>query len=162
MPFDQLKRRELLTLIGGAVASSFPWPTAHAQQPGVPVVGLLRNTPSASFEHIVAALRRGLAEAGFVEGRNVVIEQRWAEGRDDRLPALLADLVDGKAAVIVANTVGALAAKAAATTTPVVFATGSNPVREGLVHREEIVALAARHAIPAMYSLREFASSGGL
>jgi putative ABC transport system substrate-binding protein len=99
----------------------------------VPIVGLLRNTPSASFEHIVTALRRGLAEAGFVDGRNVVIEQRWAEGRDDRLPALLADLIGRKATVIVANTVGALAAKAAATTTPVVFATGSDPVRDGLV-----------------------------
>jgi len=99
----------------------------------MPVVGLLRNTPTASFEHIVAALSRGLGEAGFVDGRNVVIEQRWAEGRDDRLPALLADLISRKAAVIVANTQGALAAKAAGTTIPVVFATGSDPVRDGLV-----------------------------
>jgi putative tryptophan/tyrosine transport system substrate-binding protein len=124
-------RRELITLLGGAVA----WPlAARAQQADMlPVVGLLRNTPSASFEHIVAALSRGLGEAGFVDGRNVVIEQRWAEGRDDRLPALLADLIGRKAAVIVANTQGALAAKAAGTTTPVVFATGSDPVRDGLV-----------------------------
>ena len=64
------------------------------------VVGLLRNTPSASFEHIVAALSRGLGEAGFVDGRNIVIEQRWAEGRDDRLPALLADLIGRKAGVL--------------------------------------------------------------
>src|SRR5947209_5079721 len=141
-----MRRREFITLLGGTATA---WPlAARAQQAGVPVVGLLRNTPLTSLEHIVAALRGGLAEAGFVEGDNVVIEQRWAEGRDDRLPALLADLIDRKAAVIVANTIGALAAKAAATTTPVVFATGSNPVREGLVHREEIVALAARHAIP--------------
>jgi ABC-type uncharacterized transport system substrate-binding protein len=155
-----VRRRDFITLVGGTAVA---WPlAARAQQAGVPVVGLLRNTPLTSLEHIVAALRGGLAEAGFVEGDNVVIEQRWAEGRDDRLPALLADLIDRKAAVIVANTIGALAAKAAATTTPVVFATGSDPVREGLVHREEIVALAARHAIPAMYSLREFASSGGL
>jgi putative ABC transport system substrate-binding protein len=94
---------------------------------------LLRNTPSASFEHIVAALRRGLTEAGFVDGRNVAIEQRWAEGRDDRLPDLLADLISRNAAVIVANTAGARAAKAAATAAAVVFATGSDPVRDGLV-----------------------------
>src|SRR5262249_25421800 len=119
---------------GGAAASHLLWPgAARAQQPAMPVVGFLRNTPSASFEHIVTALRRGLAEAGFVEGRNVAIEQRWAEGRDDRLPALLADLVSRKPAVIVANTVGALAARAAGTTVPVVFATGSDPVRDGLV-----------------------------
>jgi putative ABC transport system substrate-binding protein len=127
--FDR-NRRQFITLLGGAAA----WPVAaRAQQPVVPIVGFLRNTPSAAFEHIVAALRRGLAETGFVEGRNVIIEQRWAEGRDERLPALLADLVDRKAAVIVANTVGALAAKAATTTLPVVFTTGSDPVRDGLV-----------------------------
>jgi len=127
-----MKRREFIALLGGAAAT---WPlAARAQQePGVPLVGLLRNTPSASFEHIVAALRRGLSEAGFVDARNVAIEQRWAEGDDDKLPALLADLVGRRVAVIVANTAGALAAKAAATTVPVVFATGSDPVRDGLV-----------------------------
>jgi putative ABC transport system substrate-binding protein len=131
MPFNQLKRREFISLVAGAAAA---WPlAASAQQAGMPVVGLLRNTPSASFEHVVAALSRGLGEAGFVDGHNVLIEQRWAEGRDDRLPALLADLISSKAAVIVANTQGALAAKAAGTTIPVVFATGSDPVRDGLV-----------------------------
>jgi len=126
-----IRRRQFITLIGGAAA----WPVAARaqQEPGVPLVGLLRNTPSASFEHIVAALRRGLSEAGFVDSRNVAIEQRWAEGDDDKLPALLADLVGRRVAVIVANTAGALAAKAAATTVPVVFATGSDPVRDGLV-----------------------------
>ncbi len=125
-----MRRREFVTLLGSAAA----WPfAAGAQQPAMPVVGFLRNTPSASFEHIVTALRRGLAQAGFVDGRNVVIEQRWTEGRDDHLPALLADLVSRKPAVIVANTAGALAAKAAGTTVPVVFATGSDPVRDGLV-----------------------------
>jgi len=116
----------------GGAASTWPL-AAHAQQPAIPVVGLLRSTPSASFDHLVAAFRQGLSEAGFVDGRNVAIQQRWAEGRDDRLPALLADLISLKAAVIVANTAGAFAAKAAATTVPVVFATGSDPVRDGLV-----------------------------
>src|SRR5262245_58668591 len=125
MNVHQWNRREVVALMGSAAA----WPlAARAQQPALPVVGLLRNTPSASFEHIVNALRRGLAEAGFVDGRNVMIEQRWAEGRDERLPALLADLISRKPAVIVANTVGALAAKAAGTTVPLVFATGSDRV----------------------------------
>jgi len=126
-----VKRRQFITLLGGGAVA---WPlAAHAQQPAIPVVGFLRNTPSTSFDHIVAAFRQGLGEAGFVDGRNVAIQQRWAEGRDDRLPALLADLISLKAAVIVANTAGAFAAKAAATTVPVVFATGSDPVRDGLV-----------------------------
>src|SRR5262245_13277255 len=124
-------RRELLAAIGGAVVA---WPlAARAQQSAMPVVGLLRNTPSASFEYIVAAFRRGLSEEGFVDGRNVAVQQRWAEGRDERLPALLADLISLNAAVIVANTIAALAAKAAGTTIPVVFTTGSDPVRDGLV-----------------------------
>src|SRR6516165_4055831 len=125
-----MRRREFIALVGGAAA----WPlAARAQQPATPVVGFLRSTPSASFDHLVAAFRLGLSEAGFVDERNVAIQQRWAEGRDDRLPALLADLISLKAAVIVANTIGAFAAKAAATTVPVVFATGSDPVRDGLV-----------------------------
>jgi ABC-type uncharacterized transport system substrate-binding protein len=126
-----VRRRELLGLFGAVAVS---WPLAvRAQQPGMPVVGFLRNTPSASFAHILAAFRRGLTEAGFIEGRNVVIEQRWAEGHNDRLPALLTDLINRHAAVIVANTAAALAAKAVAATVPVVFATGTDPVRDGLV-----------------------------
>ena len=125
-----MRRREFITLLGGAAA----WPlAAQAQQSVTPVVGFLRSTPSASSEHILAAFRRGLTEVGFVEGRNVVIEQRWAEGRNDRLLALVTDLINRHAAVIVANTLAAFAAKAAATTVPVVFATGTDPVRDGLV-----------------------------
>src|ERR1700758_663351 len=112
-------RRKFVAALGGAAAA---WPlAARAQQPAIPVVGFLRSTPSASFDHIVAAFRQGLSEVGFVDGRNIAIQQRWAEGRDDRLPTLLADLISLKAAVIVANTIGSLAAKAEATTIPVVF-----------------------------------------
>jgi putative tryptophan/tyrosine transport system substrate-binding protein len=125
-----VRRRQFITLLGGAAAA---WPlAARAQQPAMPVIGLVRNTPSAPFAHLVMALRRGLGEMGFVEGQNVAIEQRWTE-RDDRLTALVADLVRRKAAVIVANGPAALAAKAAATAIPIVFATGSDPVSEGLV-----------------------------
>ena len=126
-----MKRREFITLLGGTAAS---WPlVARAQQAMMPVVGLLRNTPSAPFPNVIIALRRGLNEVGFVDGQNVVLEQRWAEGHDDRLPTLLADLVGRKAAVIVANNPGALAAKTAATTIPIVFVTGNDPISEGLV-----------------------------
>src|SRR5262245_63697337 len=116
----KMQRRAFITLLGSAAAAS-PL-AARGQQLAIPVVGFLRNTPSAGFDHLVATFRRGLSEAGFVDGHNVAIQQRWAEGRDDRLPALLADLINLKAAVIVANTIGALAAKAEATNVPVVFA----------------------------------------
>jgi putative tryptophan/tyrosine transport system substrate-binding protein len=77
-------RRKFVAALGGAAAA---WPlAARAQQPAIPVVGFLRSTPSASFDHIVAAFRQGLSEVGFVDGRNIAIQQRWAEGRDDRLP----------------------------------------------------------------------------
>jgi putative ABC transport system substrate-binding protein len=125
-----LSRRGVIGLIGGAAA----WPVgARAQQPLMPMVGFARNTPSASFEHLLVAFRRGLTEAGFLEGHNVRIEQRWAEGHNDRLPALLSDLVTRQAAVIVANTAAALVAKSMAATVPIVFATGTDPVRDGLV-----------------------------
>ena len=125
-----MNRRSFIALIGGAAA----WPlAAHAQQPAMPVVGLVRSTPAASSAHLVAALRRGLKEAGFVEGQNVAIEYRWADGRPERLPALVADLIRHRAAVIVANGPAAQAAKAATATVPIVFAMGADPVRVGLV-----------------------------
>src|SRR3954454_3503444 len=113
----ELKRREFIRLLGGAAAT---WPlAARAQQPAMPVVAFLRSTPAAGFEYLVNALRQGLNDAGFVEGRNVALEYRWAENQPDRLPGLAADLVRRQVAAIVASgTETAQAAKAAATTTP--------------------------------------------
>jgi putative tryptophan/tyrosine transport system substrate-binding protein len=261
-----MERREFIGLVGGGgLLLATKVMRARAQQPAMPVIGFLRDTSLAEAAHRVTAFRQGLKEAGFVEGQNVAIEYRFAEDHLDRLPALVAELIRRPAAVIVGNTPSALAAKAATATVPIVFTTGSDPVRDGLVasfnrpggnvtgvtflsallgakrlellrqvvpkgttiavlvnpssanteadrrevqaaaqavgqqllvldvsserdietafatlvqrgagalqagvgaflnsHRERIVALAARHAIPAIYNLREFVAAGGL
>jgi ABC-type uncharacterized transport system substrate-binding protein len=237
-----MQRRDVLTLLGGAAVA---WPfVAPAQQPALSVVGFLHSGPASSNAHLVDAFRRGLAEAGYDEGRNVMIEYRWAEGHYDRLAELAAELVRRPVAVIVGGAPpAARAAKAATTTIPVVFVSGDDPITSGLVdklnrpdgnitgvsvfsgsqlgekhvellhallptaathrvglrlqvmhastesdvgqafamfaeqrvdavivggdpfftsQRNRLVALAARHALPVVYNLREFVAAGGL
>jgi putative ABC transport system substrate-binding protein len=126
-----MRRRDFIKGIAGSTTA---WPlVARAQQPSPPVIGFLRSTSLADAAHLMTGFRNGLKEAGLVEGQNVAVEYRSANDQLDRLPVLATDLISQQVAVIVANTNAALAAKAATTTVPVVFVSGSDPVRDGLV-----------------------------
>jgi putative ABC transport system substrate-binding protein len=127
-----LSRRGVMGLVGAAAV----WPVAaRAQQPRMPMIGVLSGESSTTSESRVRAFRQGLSEIGYLEGRNVAIEYRWADGQYDRLPMLVADLIQRQATVIVCSGAvnGVLAAKSATTTIPIVFTTGVDPVEAGLV-----------------------------
>jgi putative ABC transport system substrate-binding protein len=132
MQFDQLKRREVITLLGGVAAA---WPlAARAQQPAMPVVGLVGGGGGDISTRYVAAFRKGLNETGIIEGQNATVEYHWLEGQYDRLPSLMADLVHRVAVIATpGSNPASIAAKAATTTVPIVFGVGEDPVKLGLV-----------------------------
>jgi putative ABC transport system substrate-binding protein len=128
-----MRRRDFLILVGGSTAT---WPLAARAQPALPIVGFLRSEPLSDAMHLVAAFRAGLKEAGFTEDQNVIIELRSAEGHADRLTALIGELIHRPVAVIVANSLAAVAAATATSRVPIVFATGTDPVRPSCQYSE--------------------------
>src|SRR5260370_39660711 len=132
MRTSRLRRRDFITLLGGVAMRPL---VARAQQPAMPVIGYLHSASPEPYSSMMAAFRHGLAEAGYVDGQNVTIDYRWAEGQFDRLPALAAELVARRPAVLVAGggDVVAGAAKSATTTVPIAFTIGADPLGSGPV-----------------------------